>query len=119
MNPTMVRQLVNAQLVALRAQAERDRTARVARRGRRTRQPDRRHPVPRWNAAILTRLVRRGNPAGDGPSPAQKTAITTAPNRKAAPAPERGGSWRAAPDTRTIASEGGQEHDHSGALAVR
>jgi len=83
MNPTQVRQLANAQLVAFRAQAERDRAARAARRARR---PARRHPVSRWSAAILT-LARRGNPAGDGRSPAQKTASATAPNPKAIPAP--------------------------------
>jgi hypothetical protein len=87
MNPTMVRQLANAQLVALRAQAERDRTARAARRARRTRQPDSTHPAPRWNVAILTRLVRRREPAGDGNSSAKKTAPATAPNWKTAPSP--------------------------------
>lgn len=87
MNPTLVRQLANAQLVALRAQAERDRTARAARRARRTRQSDRSHPRPRWSAAILARLTARANPARDGRPPAQKAATTTAPNRKATPAP--------------------------------
>ena len=87
MNPTQVRQLANAQLVAFRAQAERDRAARAARRARRPRQPARRHPVSRWSAAILTCLARRGNPAGDGRSSAQKTASATAPNPKAIPAP--------------------------------
>jgi hypothetical protein len=87
MNPTMVRQLANAHLVALYAQAERDRTARAAQRARHTRQPDHSHPGPRWSAAVLTRLARRGNPAGDDRSPAQMTATTTAPRRKATPAP--------------------------------
>jgi hypothetical protein len=87
MNPTLVRQLANAQLVALRAQAERDRTARAARRARRTPEPGRSHPAPRWSAAILACLARRGKSARDGRSPAQKTAATTAANRKATPAP--------------------------------
>ena len=81
MNPTPVRQLANAQLVALRAQAERDRTAL---RACRTPQPGRRHPAPRWSAGVLTRLARCRNPAGDGRSPAHQTATTTAPNQKAA-----------------------------------
>ena len=87
MNPTLVRQLANAQLVALRAQAERNRTARTARRTRNTRQPGRQHPVPRWNAAILARLALRRKSARDGWSPPHKKITATAPNQKAAPAP--------------------------------
>jgi len=83
MNPTLVRQLANAQLVALHAQAERDRTAWPVQRGRRTRQFGRAHPASRWSAAVLTRLTRRANPDRDGHSPAQKTATTPAPNQKA------------------------------------
>lgn len=79
MNPTMVRQLANAQLVALRAQAERDRMARAASRALRARQ----YPGPRWSAAILARLARRGKSTGDGRSPAQNTIV---PKRKATPA---------------------------------
>jgi hypothetical protein len=86
MNPTMIRQLANAHLVALRAQAERDRTAQAARRARRPRQPDPRHPRPRWSVAILTCLARRGKPTGDSNSPARKTARKTS-NQKTAPAP--------------------------------
>jgi hypothetical protein len=90
MNPTTVRQLANAQLVALRAQAERDRTAQAARRARHRREHGRRHPGPRWSAAIHARLARREKQARDGSPPAQKTSTAaTAPNRKAAPAPPR------------------------------